>query len=441
MKRLLFIFISMVLISQVINAQENSYSDWYENFVKAFQNPFFREPNAGTAALPVLMIPGTGRIEAMGSAYTAAAFDGGVLASNPASTSIIDFTELTFSHSNWIADSSLEQIYYTSRFDNFGMGARAQLIYATFTENDDFSKAVNFGNIAEMLLSLNASYNFLNSYSFNGIAVGGSLKFAYRHIPEVFAADQSALAFMIDLGVRSSFDVKFLKFYYDNEDNLAVGAALKNIGPNVGPDPLPAEFSIGVSYLPIRPLTIDLDFNLPFNFSAEINASKPNFNLGFNLQFANFFSLQGGFRYSGQNPRFSIGACVELPEMTINSNFVLDYTTLSADGLNLFDRVSIQMAVNLGDRGRKDKQDRVDKYVIDGVNAFGAENYDKAIEYFKRALELDPSHDYAARYLAQSIERLDTIKAFREAGLELFQREETQSANNEETTQQEETEQ
>ena len=64
--------------------------------------------------------------------------------------------------------------------------------------------------------------------TFAGSSVGGNLKVAYRNIPAVFAANQSALAVMGGFGVQTSFNL--LKFYSSRTRNFSVGAVVKNLG-------------------------------------------------------------------------------------------------------------------------------------------------------------------------------------------------------------------
>lgn len=422
MKRIILLFFLVFLIIIPASAQFSTYYYWYMDF---FDNSFFTDQNTGTSALPILVIPGAGKFEAMGTAYTASIEDGGVIQSNPSATSLLDKTELTFTHSNWIADSSVEQVYYTTRFDDFGIGFRGQMIYSNFIRNSDFSEADAYGTIAEGVITANASYNLLSSYSFKGLAVGANLKIAFRNIPEEIAANQSAIAIMGDIGLLTRFNL--FKFFQSREPNFAVGLAAKNMGPPVRAnptvpdvtDPLPSEISAGLSYSPIRPLTVNLDFNVPFYLGSDLPPKKPDLSLGADLQFAPFLSLQAGLRYEGGNFRISLGTGVEVNELTINVNYTHDFTTRDYSQ-ELLDRISIQAAINLGDRGRKALQERVDEAFLAGYKAYQAGAYEEAVKQFRKALELDPSFDIAERYLVTVQSLWDASNNLLKAGQTFF---------------------
>ncbi|MBN1648451.1 MAG: UPF0164 family protein [Spirochaetales bacterium] len=415
MKHRIYILFLILLLSRPVFAQDYTvYYDWYIDF---FTNSFFYDENTGLYAMPILVIPGAGKYEAMGTAYTASKEDGGTMQANPAATALLEHTELAFSHTNWIADSSVEQVFYTTRFEDFGIGARTQIIYANFTKNNDYSEAEAYGTIAEGVVSLNASYNLFSSYTFKGIAVGANVKMAFRNIPADIYPDQSALAIMGDIGALTGFNL--FKMYQSREPNFYVGIVGKNIGPPVGEDPLPSELSAGVSYSPIRPLKINLDFNVPFNFSPDIPSNEPNVCLGADLQFTPFLSLQTGIRYDGGNVRITLGSCVDVNNLTLNINYTHDFTTRSYSN-ELLDRISLQATFNLGDRGRKVRQDKLDELFILGYKAYQTGNYEEAILYFRQAVELDPSFDIAKRYLVTIQNLLDASNSLLEAGQNFF---------------------
>ena len=55
--------------------------------------------------------------------------------------------------------------------------------------------------------------------------------------------------------------------------------------------------------MPIRPLLIAFDFNLPFSLAPDVQDVDSWYMAGgADLQVTNFFSMQSGFNYSGGNP-------------------------------------------------------------------------------------------------------------------------------------------
>ena len=171
----------------------------------------FADPNTGGTAFPILMVPSGGKYEGMGTAFTAVAFDSGFLESNPSASSVLDYTELSFLHHNWIADTRLEGVIYTMRFNDLGIGFGGKFLYVPFTGYDEWGESTGGGYYSESIATANVSYNFLSSYSFFGLAVGANLKIAYRSVPQVDYPDQSTAIGMVDLGALTRFN--FLKFY------------------------------------------------------------------------------------------------------------------------------------------------------------------------------------------------------------------------------------
>lgn len=79
-------------------------SDFYYGITGFFTE--LADPNAGLTSFGTLMIPIGGRLEGMGTAFTAVSDDSSFLESNPAGSATLENTELTFFHHNWIADSA-----------------------------------------------------------------------------------------------------------------------------------------------------------------------------------------------------------------------------------------------------------------------------------------------------------------------------------------------
>ena len=367
------------------------YSDVYEDASSIITDELFTDPNTGLTIFPILMIPGGGKYEGMGTAYTAVAGDSGFLYSNPSASSVLDNTELSFTHNNWIADSRLEGVIYTMRFNDLGIGFGGKFLYVPFTGYDDWGERTGGGYYSESIATANVSYNFLSSYSFYGLAVGANLKIAYRNVPSIRYTDQSAVAGLLDVGLLTRFN--FLKFFASRSKNFSVGLVLKNLGPLVMDEPLPTVLTAGIAYSPIRPVTLAYDLNVPISYGQE--AEEINMAGGLNVSVTDFFSIQSGFQYRGANPRFSLGGTVDLARVSFVANYTLDLSTMS----DTPDRFSIEAKINLGDEGRLALRNRMDEYYISGIEEFAAGNLEKAIGYFEKALQLDPDFGPAREYL------------------------------------------
>ena len=391
MKRLLSALL-LSLLASTIYAQ--NFSDTYGS--SADFTDLFVDPNTGLTVFPILMVPAGGNYEGMGTAYTAVSLDSGFLESNPSASSLLDQTELTFTHNNWIAESKLEGVIYTMRFNDLGIGFGGKFLYVPFTPyNEIGEKEPGGGYYSESIATANISYNFLSSYSFYGVAIGANLKIAYRNVPAVGYANQSAIIGMLDVGALTRFN--FLKYFTSRSKNFSVGAVLKNLGPNVIGESLPTVITLGLAYSPAKPITLAYDLNVPINLFTQEPSERINMAGGMNVAVTDFFSVQGGFQYRGANPSMSLGGTVDLEKVSFVANYTLDMTTQ----VQTVDRFSVEAKLNLGDGGRLALRNRLDDYYISGIEEFASGNLEKAISYLEKALKLDPGFLPAREYLAE----------------------------------------
>ena len=382
---------TIFLISASLFLYAQDFSDIYKD-ASSFSD-LFADVNTGLTVFPILMVPGGGKYEGMGTAYTAVAGDSGFLEANPSASSVLDFTELSFIHNNWIADSRLEGVIYTMRFNDLGIGFGGKFLYVPFTGYDDWGERTGGGYYSESIATANISYNFLSSYHFYGVALGANLKVAYRNVPSVRYTDQSAVAPLIDIGALTRFNL--LKYYASRSKNFSLGLVLKNLGPLVKKEPLPTVLTAGFAYSPLRPVTIAVDLNVPIGYGQ--GAEEPNLAGGLNVSVTDFFAIHGGFQYRGANPRFSLGGTVDLRRVSFVANYTLDLSTM----VNTPDRFSLEAKLNLGDEGRLAQRNRVDEYYISGIEEFAAGKLEKAIGYFEKALKLDPGFFPAREFLEE----------------------------------------
>ena len=212
----------------------------------------------------------------------------------------------------------------------------------------------------------------------------------------------------MDIGALTR--VNFLKPYYSRERNFSAGLAVKNLGITTDGEPVPSEASLGVAYSPLRPVTLTTDFNLPFSLSPGVPAERWNIATGMDVQVTDFFALQSGFHYRGGNPRFSLGSVLLTDTMAFNVNYTLGLDTQVAAPL---DRLSVVASLDLGDRGRYQRQRMVEEQYIAGLESYALGRLPQAIAYWEAALELDPTFTPAR-------ENLTTAQASRELQTELI---------------------
>ncbi|MBI9102344.1 MAG: UPF0164 family protein [Spirochaetales bacterium] len=387
MKRGLLFLLLILLTLNGLSGQE--FSDYY-----GAASSWFIDENTGKTVFPLLKLPLGLRSLSMGTASTAVAKDGSTILGNPAGTSILGTSGLLFSHTDGIGDVSIESIGYTNRFNNLGIGISGQFMHIDFTARNSWGESTGAALIPEGVITLNASYNFLSSYYFRGVTVGGNLKTAFRSVSESLYPGQSLFSVMADIGVMTQFN--FLKFYDSRDRNFFAGLKVSNLGLAAKGDPLPSEASAGFSYAPIRPLLIAFDFNLPFALYPDVGEVDSWYLAGgADLQVTDFFSMQTGFNYSGGNPRLSMGSELLLSDMSILVNYTLDLGT-QTDSL---DRFSLEATMNMGDSGRESFRFEVDQYFISGLEAYALGDLETAVKYWQAALNLDPGFQPAQEYM------------------------------------------
>ncbi len=411
MKKILSVILFFLLPLVVLTAD---LADFYSSLTSLSSLPLFSDKNTGLTVFPTLLVPMGGLYEGMGTAYTAVSSDSGFIESNPAGSALLDYTELTLNHNNWIADTNIEGLIYTTRFNNLGIGIGGKFLYVPFIGYNRWGEEKASGYYSETIATMNLSYNFFSSYYFYGLSVGANIKAAYRHTPEAVYADksvenQSAATIMADIGAISRFN--FLKFYAARERNFSVGAVVKNLGPTVLNEPLPSIITGGMSYSPIRPLLISFDYNYPFSLSLPHSKwEKWNIAVGINGVLTDFFSIHAGFSHRGSNPKFTIGSGLILEKINLNINYTLDMTTQLA----AIDKFSIEATLPLGDKGRKVNSRKVDEYYIAGLESYAKGDLTKALSFWDEALKIDPQFQPASENMAvvkTAIELQKTMEA------------------------------
>ncbi|MFP4113669.1 MAG: UPF0164 family protein [Spirochaetota bacterium] len=393
MRRRSILLLAVLTALATANVPAIEFSDIYATLGTAD-----RGRNAGLSIFPTLVIPTGGEFEGMGQAYTAVARDAGFFDANAAGSSTLEFTELTFVHNNWIADTSLEGVLYTRRFGDLGIAMGGKFLHVPFTEYDELSRQVAGGQYSEGTAGINLSYNFLRSFEFPGIAVGLTLKSAYRFIPAQIAPNQSAVGFLADLGIISRFDL--LKPYSSRSPNFAVGATARNFGPPVKGEPLPSQITAGISYSPIRPVVIATDVILPVSLAPGVGAPGLSGAVGVSVRVTPFFTVQAGTLLRWEGTRVSLGTTLDLTDLSIDVNYNLDHGTQFTN----VDRFSLQARLNFGDEGRRALRDLVDQYYLEAWRASAIGDLEVAIEYSQKALGLDPTFTPAQELLTITLD-------------------------------------
>jgi len=396
--------ILLLLISQQI------YSDGYSEVSEWFGI----DPNSGQNSFLSLTIPSGGKYESMASAYTALALDSSYMESNAAGSSFMRKEELVFFHVDWISDSAVESIYYTTRpekNENFGFGVGFKFLHVPFTGYNDWGAQSNHvGWYSESIGTFNMSYGFAKDYyGSNIMSIGGSFKIAYRGVSSSLEPGQSAIAIMGDVGLISRFNM--FKFYASRDTNFSIGLSIKNLGTEFidNPDPLPTSFTTGIAWNFIRPITIALDFSFPFNLNGE-SAEYISGAIGFNFNITNFLDLQTGFLVKQGKPRFTLGSQVSLKNFDLMVNYTLDLATQ----MELFSRMSVGVRINLNTAKEYIVKDEVQELYIDGLDKYAKDNISGALNDWYEAYNINPYYKPVLNMIQAAEESLQLEKELKD---------------------------
>jgi hypothetical protein len=383
--------------------------------------------NAGLTAFPVLNIPLGGKAEGMAGSFSAVADDVSFLEWNPAGSSMLSKTELGFFHHSWIADARIEGAAFASRFKNFGFAAGGKWLYAPFAEYNTRGERVSKGYYSEAVAILNGSFNLFSGGYFPGVSLGANLKGAFRFVPDFSDSgaqdrrsgslvpgagwEQSAATAMADLGVLARTNL--WKFYHSRERNFSFALVLRNLGPPVKGDSLPAVAVAGVSWKPWEPVLLSFDYSFPMNLT-DINLSeKPYWAAGLSVQANDFLSLRSGLLFKGENARIVLGGAVDLKAFSLDLNYTLDLLPQ----LIPLNRIGLGIRFNLGDQGRADREAEAEALYLQGLEAYARGELEAARHYWEETLKADPRFEPAAEGLsliARSqalMERIDEMQS------------------------------
>lgn len=385
----------LLLLIFIFSLSVSSYgqSDFENNFLTgylSFENFFLQmSGDYGTTFFPFLNSGYGGREQALSGAFTAVANDISTLESNPAGTASLSHTELFFSYNKLMGDVNYNTLAYTMRFNDLAFGIGTRILYIPFTHYDNYGFDVGNGIISYSVITMNAAYNFLRSYRFFGLSVGGNVKLYIYHVPETIAENQTRVNVAFDLGILTRFN--FLKAYHKPEKNFSVGLAVKNLGPFTDNEPPPTTVSVGFSYKPIERITISVDFNYLINYSTMTYLNW-SVNSGFEIYFTKYTSFVAGFMIKS-NPSFSIGVNLNFEDFTVTAIYNPDFSDVS--------KFSISASLKLGDLGREKKRVMVKKMFANALEFYNESEYEAAIEMLNKVLEKEPRHEPAREKLKE----------------------------------------
>ena len=303
-------------------------------------------------------------------------------------------------------------------------------VFTCLFRNNIYGERVNASYYSETNLALNFSYNFLAGYDFKGIALGGSIKSAFRSVPDytdnntdaiipLSGLAQSGIGIMADLGVMLQFNL--LKFFASRTPNVRIGISAQNLGvafTGLGgkkgislDDPLPSFIAAGIScqFLPV--ITASFDIKQPVNLFALQDYQTFSMSAGIILAFTKSFSLLLGTEFKGGNPRFSLGSEIQPVNARLNFNYTLDLTS----SFNPVNRISLSAKILLGDRGRAERQKLIDQLYLKGLDFYANSEWENAIEEWEQILLINKRYDPAILGIESARSQIEMYEKVRES--------------------------
>lgn len=381
-------------------------TDFENNFLQSYLNfeQFFLKIGGdyGTTFFPFLNYGYGGREVGFSGAFTAIADDIGSLEANPAGTSSLTNSELSFSHNKLMGDVNYNTLAYTMRFNELGLGVGARTLYIPFTHYDKFGYDVGAGVINYTVLTFNASYTFFKTYEFFGLSVGSNIKLYIYGVPETIANNQSRVNVAFDFGILTKFN--FLKGYKKIDKNFGVGVVIKNLGPFTEGAPPPTTFSVGISYKPIDEILMSVDFNYLINYSED---TYKNWSVksGFEWSFTKYSSLLAGFTIKS-SPSFSLGFALNFEDFKIAAIYNPDFIDVA--------RFSISATLKLGDLGRGKKELSVKKMYAESLKLINDGSYKEAKVLLEKILQKDGGFTPAKKSLKNALRQIEIQKNLEE---------------------------
>ena len=293
MKKLTLSLLIMILVSQFSWAQ----FDWGFDFTKA-----------GSAGLQFLKIGVGARESAMGEAFASLSDDVNAVFWNVAGLGFITSTQFSFSHANWLVESSHDAFAVAVPAKSLVIGLSGISFRIKEFEETTVLEPYGTGNMVgagNYLLGLSAARRFTDK-----LTIGAQLKY----VQEVLD-DRSFSNILFDVGT----------IYHTGFHDLKLAFTLQHFGPDMILSDqqfrTPLLFRVGASDKifanDLHRLVIAAELVHPTDANEWINT-------GMEYCFMNILALRGGFRMNDKERHLSGGIGIQLPQIG-GINTVFDY--------------------------------------------------------------------------------------------------------------------
>ena len=273
------------------------------------------------------------RAAGMGDSYVAIGQDASAIFWNPAGLAYITGTELSFSHTNWIADIKHDAFAAAAKFGNLGVfGVSCVMmnygdIYTTTIDLDPsnefgYSGGKRFGGdkigVSEYALGLAYSRSFTDKFT-----LGGHAKYVYQHL-----GDNHVVVRGVERIKRNIVDVFAFDFgtlYYTGFKDLRIAMSIQNFSRDLQYEieafQLPLNYRVGVamnlfSLLKMEEsqiLTLSVETIHPRDYTERVH-------IGTEYSFNNILAIRAGYKSNYDEEGFTAGAGLKT-----DSGLVIDY--------------------------------------------------------------------------------------------------------------------
>ncbi len=363
----------------------------------------------GTSGADFLEIGVGSRPLAMGEAFTAQTNDINTIYYNPAGIASIRFPLLSILHQELIFDSRFENVSFVYPIWKGKAAVSNSAFWVPGFQKVDID-GNNSGNISFYDGVFSAGY----AHDFGNLYVGGTLKYVYQKVDEVFA---NSLA--VDLGVLKGF---YLYSPFDSPvRNFHIGMSLLNLGTDAHGDPLPRSLRLGLSYRPTYWVCVNMDITESMIAKSDLYDFTYLFeesfrmNWGVEFNYLEILFLRGGWKFNdsssyslGMGFNYSIGNVAFQVDMgyagtgELGPTYAFDFT------FKLIPKViTVEAKIKAESHYKK------------GIKHFIADDLDSAIEEFNMTRDYNPYH----KNIERKIKDLNKIKELREKNKELEEEE------------------
>jgi hypothetical protein len=125
-------------------------------------------------------------------------------------------------------------------------------------------------------------------------------------------------------------------------------------------------------------------------------SEKPWWAAALSVRATDFLSMRGGLMAKSGNIRLTLGSAINLKKISLDVNYTMDLLTQ----LQPLNRVSLGVRLDLGDQGRAHLAAEVDRFYLEGLDAYAQGDYLLAQNDWTEALRLNPQFVPAQKSLA-----------------------------------------